>query len=116
MRISDWSSDVCSSDLRLQPQAFLDLVEDQELAAESAPTEFPGRGGCPRLRGDDVMAKAPASGRAMTSLDPFDLRTGVVAVDAQVPGVADDRSEEQTSELQSLMRNSYAVLCLKKKT
>src|SRR3546814_14757188 len=90
MRISDWSSDVCSSDLRLQPQAFLDLVEDQELAAESAPTEFPGRGGCPRLRGDDVMAKAPASGRAMTSLDPFDLRTGVVAVDAQVPGVADD--------------------------
>src|SRR3546814_17000466 len=36
------------------------------------------------------MAKAPASGRAMTSLDPFDLRTGVVAVDAQVPGVADD--------------------------
>src|SRR3546814_14195927 len=58
--------------------------------SESAPTEFPGRGGCPRLRGDDVMAKAPASGRAMTSLDPFDLRTGVVAVDAQVPGVADD--------------------------
>src|SRR3546814_4599988 len=36
------------------------------------------------------MAKAPASGRAMTSLDSFDLRTGVVAVDAQVPGVADD--------------------------
>src|SRR3546814_17352120 len=36
------------------------------------------------------MAKAPASGRAMTSLDPFDLGAGVVAVDAQVPGVADD--------------------------
>src|SRR3546814_8050689 len=36
------------------------------------------------------MAKAPASGPAMTSLDPFDLGAGVVAVDAQVPGVADD--------------------------
>src|SRR3546814_14737876 len=88
MRISDWSSDVCSSDL------------DQELAAESAPTEFPGRGGCPRFRGDDATAKAsafrtrvsikswipafagmtqrqrrPLFGRAVASLDPFDLRS-----------------------------------------
>src|SRR3546814_1425970 len=33
-----------------------------------------------------------------------------------LPHVSDDRSEEHTSELQSLMRTSYAVLCLKKKT
>src|SRR3546814_5438782 len=103
MRISDWSSDVCSSDL------------DQELAAESAPTEFPGRGGCPRFRGDDAKAKAsafrtrvsikswipafagmtqrqrrPLLGRAVASLDPFELGAGVVAVDAQVPDVADE--------------------------
>src|SRR5690606_15004765 len=47
-----------------------------------------------RLRGDDVMAKAPASGRAMTSLDAFDLGAGVVAVDAQVPGVADQAGRD----------------------
>src|SRR3546814_904683 len=100
---------------RLQPRAFLDRVEDQELAAESAPTEFPWRGGCPRFRGDDATAKAsafrtrvsikswipafagmtrpqrrPLFGRAVASLDSFDLGAGVVAVAAQLPGVSDD--------------------------
>src|SRR3546814_4901783 len=45
--------------------------------------------------------------------DPFDERRGK---DSGIDGVDDDRSEEHTSELQSLMRTSYAVFCLKKKT
>src|SRR5690606_19036606 len=75
-----------------------------------------GEGLDPRLRGDGAMAKPRAAragrhavkdwipacagmtqwqsralrARAIASLDPFDLRAGVVAVDAQVPGVADD--------------------------
>src|SRR3546814_14405578 len=46
-----------------------------------------------------------------------ELRKGIVGhgVDNRGGGAADDRSEEHTSELQSLMRISYAVFCLKKK-
>src|SRR3546814_9715651 len=43
------------------------------------------------------------------------LNRKVVAACDTIDGVADGRSEEHTSELQSLMRNSYAVFCLKKK-
>src|SRR3546814_7144260 len=93
MRISDWSSDVCSSDLRdssggaalveiighaggpYDPPLRLTAIDDDEVAVDEAP----GRGG------------------------EIGNRLGHV------------RSEEHTSELQSLMRISYAVFCLKKK-
>src|SRR3546814_9032752 len=45
----------------------------------------------------------------------FRAETGRNVVKASVPGTVDSRSEEHTSELQSLMRISYAVFCLKKK-
>src|SRR3546814_9097411 len=54
-------------------------------------------------------AMIPYSGLAEPLLQP------VPALAAQVPA-GEDRSEEHTSELQSLMRNSYAVFCLKNKT
>src|SRR3546814_9335697 len=95
MRISDWSSDVCSSDL-LQGGAVLGAVAI--LQVDEAET---GHGQEGRQRG-----KARA------------LRRADLAI-AAVPGDADQRqilrSEEQTSELQSLMHNSYAVFCLIKK-
>src|SRR3546814_6034723 len=53
---------------------------------------------------------------------PLRRERGQLVVDRRQPGrdrhveCRDDRSEEHTSELQSLMRNSYAVFCLKKKT
>src|SRR3546814_9764361 len=47
---------------------------------------------------------------ATADVDLFELALGLHAVGAE----RDDRSEEHTSELQSLMRNSYAVFCLKK--
>src|SRR3546814_9188029 len=94
MRISDWSSDVCSSDLH-----------------DPAP-----RG---RQRGA-VPGRAPAVPLA----HPADPRRGPRGPHAahgatgprrMVRPAGDRRSEEHTSELQSLMRISYAVFCLKKK-
>src|SRR3546814_3742855 len=84
MRISDWSSDVCSSDLQRTPA---------------------GR------RARMVLAVV---GRLHERPEPD---AGAVAQVGQHkrPAVEKRRSEEHTSELQSLMRISYAVFCLKKK-
>src|SRR3546814_3786424 len=109
MRISDWSSDVCSSDLRRCP---------------TRPGHAPGqrqRGeqdqGCakhdlrPEERGllnfhDDGLYQDPATQR-----DVDEMRPAGVGMCRASPL----RSEEHTSELQSIMRNSYAVFSLKKK-
>src|SRR3546814_2560673 len=99
MRISDWSSDVCSSDLRpgrisKRPHghpALPDLPAIPEPAA--AP---PVRFALPRLQ------RSHPSGPPQVRRKP--------TLDSREP-----RSEEHTSELQSLMRISYAVFCLKKK-
>src|SRR3546814_7514610 len=110
MRISDWSSDVCSSDLsctsaslairrrRYDDRARRCSVKNASKVCGS-PADSPGASAvlarCMTLpmsatgRDDDVINLAPQSGR---------------------------RSEEHTSELQSLMRISYAVFCLKQTT
>src|SRR3546814_9824522 len=97
MRISDWSSDVCSSDLG--SRAF---INDQACSAAllreigAYLVEIHGQH-------DDRGLLNPRGHRAL--LDAFGkCDTAAVA-----------RSEEHTSELQSLMRISYAVFCLKKK-
>src|SRR3546814_8309191 len=82
MRISDWSSDVCSSDLR---------------GAHRRRDRAAHRGWCPAAPGRSAGG-VPAPGRA-----------------AARPAPSGERSEEHTSELQSLMRISYADFCLKKK-
>src|SRR3546814_4510185 len=84
LRSSDWSSDVCSSDLRARPAAG-----DQHHARRLRHR----RGGGLRAAAAAAPAR-PAHRRA--ARHPL-------------------RSEEHTSELQSLMRISYAVFCLKKK-
>src|SRR3546814_8516611 len=121
MRISDWSSDVCSSDLHRRQRALARLhavrrrhavfgrrvveigefvVEEiaigDELAAEDA---FDGRG-----HRDDIARR----------IDGHEMRRALFGDRGR--GGARLRSEEHTSELQSLMRLSYAVFCLKKKT
>src|SRR3546814_3640588 len=96
MRISDWSSDVCSSDLHDQGFGFPELNADP-------PQKFEGRAGqsspaflhltiCP----NPCLPIASMKKRLLTLF-------------------AARRSEEHTSEIQSLMRISYAVFCLKKK-
>src|SRR3546814_10877549 len=91
MRISDWSSDVCSSDLAAADTANPLNGDAHILAVVGAQTIFDG---C-------LYAQEYAIGRRGPRVA---ARTGLAS-----------RSEEHTSELQSLMRISYAVFCLKKK-
>src|SRR3546814_5406241 len=106
MRISDWSSDVCSSDLRCRlPHHEARDIEDVD--AEILDDE-PIALGEIGLRGIDVEPRSEGEAREEGRADP-------ALVDHCLER-ADRRSEEHTSELQSLMRNSYAVFCLKKKT
>src|SRR3546814_10280375 len=101
MRISDWSSDVCSSDL----VAFY----ANDVAAVSATMLREAR-----LSEADWLAMLPATGPMARSVlaGRDDLPTGVRRA---LVAMGSGRSEEHTSELQSLMRISYAVFCLKKK-
>src|SRR3546814_8803437 len=106
MRISDWSSDVCSSDLAIAGHDLQSFSIDTicELGAGSA------------LKASMLIKAMNASGRTLRYC-PIDvnervLRAAGAELAAQFPFL---RSEEHTSELQSLMRISYAVFCLKKK-
>src|SRR3546814_4186169 len=117
MRISDWSSDVCSSDLleeiafHVAPGAHAVLLLDQagwhgsaELVVPPNITLMPLPPRCPELNPVEnvwqFMRDNWLSNRIFQSYDDI---------------VDHCRSEEHTSELQSLMRISYAVFCLKKK-
>src|SRR3546814_10082171 len=85
MRISDWSSDVCSSDLPGH-----DRLSDERVSCRGAARPY--------------RRRAPLSDPPLVGGHHDDQRRA-----------AHIRSEEHTSELQSLMRSSYAVFCLKKK-
>src|SRR3546814_7797902 len=107
MRISDWSSDVCSSDLQRGKLAVL----AEGLAGIARRGTHAGqqqRGGNPQLR--------PALLDALGS--HLQVQVARLRTDLQIRQhviVEQRRSEEHTSELQSLMRISYAVFCLKHK-
>src|SRR3546814_2870078 len=114
MRISDWSSDVCSSDLG--PRRRGGSRRGQRHAAHTrwVVDDLSSRGSraasaSPRPRGvafSSFLATSRSCESCQVNQGPG-TRTGTA--DACV------RSEEHTSELQSLMRISYAVFCLKKK-
>src|SRR3546814_5328852 len=126
MRISDWSSDVCSSDLfavavagaeaerRIVPAARgrnalfgrADLVfERPERRVVLHRRGHPGLGvAAGRQLGTEIVRQALQVGDS-----------GAGDLGQRLVGVGQGRSEEHTSELQSLMRISYAVFCLKNK-
>src|SRR3546814_7247066 len=128
MRISDWSSDVCSSDLLPGVGCqIVAVVGRNAVLAERAfqPVDlFPGEANAGRDDQDLVGNRAAVSERDLIA---FGLkRCGGLPKPCCVLGHHarhrtmrgrrfEDRSEEHTSELQSLMRISYAVFCLKKK-
>src|SRR3546814_2116273 len=101
--MSDWSSDVCSADLCRRPSRQRRLA-----ARRDAQSYFRAGTGSPRTA-RDAHRRLDRSARGATS--PH-ARGGRRALRHRA---RDDRSEEHTSELQSLMRISYAVFCLKKK-
>src|SRR3546814_5897201 len=130
MRISDWSSDVCSSDLA---DDILNLALDNRVGPQSGDRAArTGRidRGCRRFGSRGRTARC--TDRLVKRVDRRVLRKGRGRSDLRLRhsgarrcgqhGREDtmhenrtpDRSEEHTSELQSLMRSSYAVFCLNK--
>src|SRR3546814_5087298 len=118
MRISDWSSDVCSSDLIALNQRRGAAV------AHAAGTDLATRGRDDSARNRMIDAGFRRGGE-LQHLRLGPARHSGHGGDAQIAGGERaglvehrraHRSEENTSELQSLMRTSYAVFCLKKKT
>src|SRR3546814_1638852 len=123
MRISDWSSDVCSADLRRVRWGvrfvMIGLVPDHlarpqhaailnDSAARGENGDYIGDEG-PRQRQQPLPPAIAARGEMQAHAEPPEQQRGGEAEQQA------QRSEEHTSELQSLMRISYAVFCLKKK-
>src|SRR3546814_7190445 len=106
MRISDWSSDVCSSDLHR-------IIAHKHIALPSDAAY--GQSNCAL----GSLFSQPADGNVKTAgylAAVRIVRRSLAQAGQRLLRVAEElRSEEHTSELQSLMRNSYAVFCLKKK-
>src|SRR3546814_10239447 len=109
MRISDWSSGVCSSDLAKRAAEERVRREAEEAEARERATETASDGAAIASQVAGEAAVAPVSPAAEPA--PSKERPRPVA---KAPEEDDERSEEHTSELQSLMRISYAVFCLKK--
>src|SRR3546814_4952139 len=109
MRISDWSSDVCSSDLFRASCPVQSAKSERRVSGRSIPGE--------------LTSSLYASSIGSISSNNSEMRRERAAqssiVSCRVSGrsamICNVRSEEHTSELQSLMRISYAVFCLKKK-
>src|SRR3546814_5976691 len=134
MRISDWSSDVCSSDLGRQhghlppvlPGRYLRFLLDEHRREERPCLHDRDRGLPERQRSGDAASAHGCGEGPRSRLLPF---LCAICVDQAMvadghadafgqgttPVAGGSRSEEHTSELQSLMRISYAVFCLKTK-
>src|SRR3546814_2776855 len=112
MRISDWSSDVCSSDLQ--------VLQGGEVGAGGAEEKARAQHLQAGTLGDQQAApvqRQQQRGRQHHVADiarPDHLPEGV-ALDQVFRGGIQQRSEEHTSELKSLMSISYAVICVNKK-
>src|SRR3546814_10384984 len=130
MRISDWSSDVCSSDLfytfkignRGSLGGVIDAI-DVDRDGVFSPRTIRRRAHSPQEGGTQANTAAIGESRRYpgevdSAGDPCRFQLSLAK---RLNGDRNFlevliRSEEHTSELQSLMRNSYAVFCLKQKT
>src|SRR3546814_9105104 len=125
MRISDWSSDVCSSDLPhslgvRKEKSVCDLIADfRQFRGREIAGQF--------IRRDAIQRRHVQTfqnigeGHLLRALAHFNfhaiiLHKQIDLLDANRRTWRDGRSEEHTSDLQTLMRNSYAVFCSTKKT
>src|SRR3546814_7103839 len=132
MRMSDWSSDVCSSDLFAGRGLYQRRAGEEDRALVADDDAFVGHGGHIRAAGGAAshhardLRNAERAHVGLVEEDAAEMVTigedlglmrqvGTARIDEVDARQPVDRSEEHTSELQSLMRNSYAVFCLKKK-
>src|SRR3546814_10614624 len=121
MRISDWSSDVCSSDLETTLKSSSALLSLNGSTSSWLPLQrsmLMSRTRLPTVTFRIVLQDRQPSSNIATrpSTNEETGYENASPIPSWNTGNRDwRRSEEHTSELQSLMRNSYAVLCLKKK-
>src|SRR3546814_1846820 len=149
MRISDWSSDVCSSDLaknticlwydkaaEAAARFYADTFPDGAVGAvHRAPSDYPsgkagdvltveftvagvpclGLNGGPTFKHNEAFSFQIATDDQQETDRYWNAIVGNGGQESACGWCKDKRSEEHTSELQSLMRISYAVFCLKKK-
>src|SRR3546814_6647238 len=106
MRISDWSSDVCSSDL--DRRALVEGYVREHFVSQGMIADVSLH------RGHSADGQEQPHAHVMLTMR--DLTGEGFGKKNRDWNAAERRSEEHTSELQSLMRISYAVFCLKKKT
>src|SRR3546814_2179146 len=122
MRISDWSSDVCSSDLGIRTRQVMRMCWN---CREFRRQHWAIRPAAPRAVGDRRSGGAQRRGRRPGGVEPERRRASHRATcrEHALPELdlvaehhhhAVTRTEEHTSELPSLLRISYAVFCLKK--
>src|SRR3546814_3601712 len=115
LRISDWSSDVCSSDLSpgaSSPSTMRrSICFSRALVSDTVFTTVRSSSGCVRLSSIGFTRGYVEDCRQ--SISPLCLGKAIVGAQKRLRAPPRGRSEEHTSELQSLMRNSYAVFCLK---
>src|SRR3546814_2088558 len=115
MRISDWSSDVCSSDLIL----LATLPGENSVTAKSrneAARRVTRNSASLRAVKEIISRRGPAASCLAHRQLVAEHAVGRMHAETDLQRVlprAGDRSEEHTSELQTLMRNSYAVFCFK---
>src|SRR3546814_4510139 len=117
MRISDWSSDVCSSDLvhtLLTGNAASGIQDHGPVAPGLRIAQIE------QVRGHRSIERRRTRDNDLVRHAGFEVEIDIVDAGRRHRQAAADveirhRSEEHTSELQSLMRISYAVFCLKKK-
>src|SRR3546814_6582282 len=124
MRISDWSSDVCSSDLRPHSRhAKVVPRSDSRCRCNSCGDLLVSRCWLPKRHGS--VTPRPSANTSPASIKPSLTKRQETNGSRRFPQPKSirrleepyiaARTEEHTSELQSLMRTSYAVFCLKKK-
>src|SRR3546814_5679562 len=129
MRISDWSSDVCSSDLYFRNTIRRVLQTSDPASIRDTTIDLGGE----RVAATEISFRPFANDPNRARLREFADKSYHVIISDAVPGgiyevqaetpagdgegvlLRATSSEEHTSELQSLMRISYAVFCLKKK-
>src|SRR3546814_1710602 len=110
MRISDWSSDVCSSDLHEVNQPLSAIATNAETSLRWLSRDEPNLEKIGQL-----TARVAASAHHASEIVQRIRGTAAKHMPDRISlDLNDIRSEEHTSELQSLMRISYAVFCLKK--